>query len=154
MRFRDEPTLDFSTAEVAAMTGLTVRQLDHWARRGIFLPSVQQAQGSGTRSRYSFGDVIQLRSLYRLKCRRWSTQKLGEVLGLIREVIDDPNPLHHALLVGDNHTLLVFCRTKQGEQIMLDGLKAGGQLVLSLVIEVVEDETRQILRNLSEQKGL
>ncbi|MBC8136965.1 MAG: hypothetical protein H8F28_13865 [Fibrella sp.] len=135
------------------MTGLTVRQLDHWARGGIFAPSVQQAHGSGTRNRYSFGDVIQLRSLYRLKCRRWSTQKLRRAITLLREVMDDPNPLRQAILVGDRHTLLAFYRTKQGEQALLDGLRAGGQLVLSLVIEVVETETRQIILNLSERKG-
>lgn len=146
-------TPHFSTAEAATMTDLTVRQLDHWARGGIFPPSVQQAQGSGTRNRYSFGDIIALRSLSRLKCRQWSTQKLRRAIALLREVMDDPNPLRQAILIGDRQTLLALYRTKQGEQALLDGLRAGGQGVLSLVIEVVEAETRQILRNLSERKG-
>lgn len=147
------PAIDFSTNDTADLTGLTVRQLDHRARGGIFTPSVQRAQGSGTRNRYSFGDIIQLRSLFRLKCRRWSTQKLRRAITLLRAVMDDPNPLRQAVLVGDRHTLLAMYRTKQGEQALLDGLKANGQLVLSLVIEVVETETKQILRNLGKRKG-
>ncbi|WP_309708478.1 MerR family transcriptional regulator, partial [Armatimonas sp.] len=121
MNLLAELSPNFSTVEAASMTGLTVRQLDHWARGGIFLPSIKQAHGSGTRNRYSFGDIIQLRSLHRLKCRRWSTQKLRSVIALLRELMNDPNPLRQAILVADNHTLLALYRTKQGEQALLDG---------------------------------
>ena len=135
----------FSTAQVADMTGLTVRQLDYWARVGIFVPELQQACGSGSRKRYSLEDVIQLRSLRRLQCSRWSTQKVGHAIGMLREVMHDPNPLRQSTLIGDRQTLLAMYRTKQGEDLLLDGLKAGGQHVLSLVTEIVEAETRQLV---------
>lgn len=141
----------FTTAQVADMTGLSMRQLDYWSQRGIFVPSIQQAQGSGTRKHYSFEDVIQLRSLRKLLCRRWSTQKLRQAISMLREVMQDPNPLRYASLIADKSTLLAVYKTKEGERILLDAHCTGGQQVMCLVIEVVEEETRQLLLNYSEQ---
>ena len=145
------PLPAFSTAQVADMTGLSVRQLDYWARQGIFSPELQHANGSGTRKRYSLGDVVQLRSLRRLHCYRWPTQKLRRAIEMLRGVIHDPNPLRQATLIADRNTLLAIYGTKRGEQLLLDGLKAGGQHVLSLVIEAVEAETRQLILQYTSQ---
>lgn len=141
----------FSTAQAADLTGLSVRQLDYWAQKGIFTPGVQSAQGSGSRKKYSLEDIIALRSLRHLKCRHWSTQKLRRALTMLREVMQDPNPLRRAMLIADKTTLLAVYKTKQGEQALLDALDTGGQHILSLVIETVEEETQQLLLNLSEQ---
>lgn len=142
---------EFTTAQVADMTGLTIRQLDYWSQQEIFVPSLHQAQGSGTRKRYSFDDVIQLRSLRKLLCRRWSTQKLRLAISMLREVIRDPNPLRYASLIADKSTLLAVYKTKEGERILLDGLCTGGQHVMSLVIETVEEETRQLILDFDKQ---
>ncbi len=141
----------FSTAQVADMTGLSVRQLDYWARRGIFMPEIQQASGSGTRKRYSLDDVIQLRSLRRLQCYRWPTRKLRYAIDMLREVMHDPNPLRQSTLIADRNTLLAIYRSKQGEQLLLDGLKVGGQHVLSLVMEIVEAETHELVLQYASQ---
>lgn len=133
----------FSTKQVAEMTGLTVRQLTHWAQQGTFTPAVQSPGGPGTRSLYSLDDVIQLRSLRLLQCRRWSPRKLERAIAMLREVMSDPHPLRQAILIGDLHTLLAIYKTKEGARVMLDGQRAGGQHVLSLVLETVEAETRQ-----------
>lgn len=133
------------------MTGLSVRQLDHWSQRGLFVPSVCPSGGPGTRRLYSPEDVVQLRSLKKLKCFRWSTQKLRGAIEMLREVMHDPNPLRQAVLIGDRKTLLAVYKTKQGEQVLLDALRPGGQSVLSLVIETVEAETRQLILNLADE---
>jgi DNA-binding transcriptional MerR regulator len=133
----------FSTKQVSEMTGLTVRQLTHWAQYGTFTPAVQQPDGPGTRSLYSYDDIVQLRSLRLLQCRRWSIQKLEKAIIMLREVMRDPHPLRQATLIGDRHTLLAIYKTKEGERVMLDGQRMGGQQVLSLVLETVEVETQQ-----------
>ena len=138
----------FSTKQVADMTGLTVRQLTHWAQHGTFTPAVQSPDGPGTRSLYSFNDVIQLRSLRLLQCRHWSPLKLERAIGMLREVMRDPHPLRQATLIGDRNTLLAIYKSKEGERVMLDGQRAGGQHVLSLVLETVEAETRQMIMQL------
>lgn len=40
--------------------GITYRQLDHWARIGLVVPSITEAHGSGTQRRYSALDVLAL----------------------------------------------------------------------------------------------
>jgi DNA-binding transcriptional MerR regulator len=48
-----------SAPRAAHMTGLSYRQLDHWARTGFILPSVR-AEGQGTRRAYNELDVFKL----------------------------------------------------------------------------------------------
>ncbi len=57
----------FSTAEVARLTGLSARQLDHWDREGFLRPSLERASGYGSTRRYSFADVVRLRVAARLR---------------------------------------------------------------------------------------
>lgn len=133
----------FTTEQTAQMTDLTVRQLDYWAQETIFVPGIQQATGSGTRKRYSRDDIIQLRALKKVKTARWSTQKIRQAIDRLREVMDDPNPLRQAILIADSRTLLAIYKTEQGRREFLDALECGGQRVLSLVLETVEEETRR-----------
>ena len=46
--------------------GITYRQLDYWARTGLFRPSITDATGSGSQRRYSYGDVLELKVIKRL----------------------------------------------------------------------------------------
>jgi Predicted transcriptional regulators len=67
MKFTDVIQDSFSTAEAARLSGLTPRQLDHWARQGFLCPSVQEASGYGSCRRYSFPDIVKLRVAARLR---------------------------------------------------------------------------------------
>jgi DNA-binding transcriptional MerR regulator len=67
MKFNSVIARSFSTAEVARLTGLTARQLDHWDRQGFVRPSVEKASGYGSSRRYSFADVVRLRVAARLR---------------------------------------------------------------------------------------
>lgn len=66
MKFKSGIT-EFSTAEVARLTGLSLRQLDHWDRLGFLKPSLAKASGYGSARRYSFADVVRLRVAARLR---------------------------------------------------------------------------------------
>lgn len=46
--------------------GITYRQLDHWARTGLVVPSIRPAAGSGSQRLYSFRDILILRVVKRL----------------------------------------------------------------------------------------
>lgn len=67
MKFKTVIARSFSTAEVARLTGLSARQLDHWDRQGFVRPSVEKASGYGSARRYSFADVVRLRVAARLR---------------------------------------------------------------------------------------
>jgi DNA-binding transcriptional MerR regulator len=67
MKFTRVIAQSFSTAEVARLTGLSARQLDHWDREGFLRPSLEKASGYGSTRRYSFADVVRLRVAARLR---------------------------------------------------------------------------------------
>ncbi|SHJ58836.1 MerR HTH family regulatory protein [Tessaracoccus bendigoensis DSM 12906] len=47
------------------VAGITYRQLDYWARTGLVVPSIRNAEGSGTQRLYSFRDILLLRVVKR-----------------------------------------------------------------------------------------
>jgi len=59
---------------------VTYRQLDYWARTDLVVPSVTEANGSGTQRLYSLRDVIELTVVKQ-------TLDAGLALGAAREVI-------------------------------------------------------------------
>jgi DNA-binding transcriptional MerR regulator len=144
----------FTTYQVSILTGLSVRQLNHWSQHKLFVPSAHQARGPGTRNLYTRADVVQLLSLKKLKCYRWSTQKIRKAVTMLREVMHDDNPLRQALLLADARTMIAVYKTKAGEQILLDALAGGGQQVLGIVLEILEVETQQAIARLRQCESL
>jgi DNA-binding transcriptional MerR regulator len=140
----DVTTRTYTTAEVAEISGFSVRQISYWAKQEIIVPSVQQAHGSGTRRRYSFDDLLQLRFMRQLMKHGWSLQKIREAINRLRGVMDDPNSLQKAVLVHGSRTILAICKTKEGERIILDTLDPGGQQVMWVILETLKEETERI----------
>lgn len=60
-------TMEFSTATVAGIIGATVRQVDHWARKGVLTPSGHDAAGKGSKRRWRFPDVVALQAIRELR---------------------------------------------------------------------------------------
>lgn len=148
------PRQTFTTLQVSLLTDLTMRQLNHWAQRELFVPSAQQSRGPGTRKLYTFEDIIQLRSLKRLKCYRWSTQKIRKAVTMLREVMHDDNPLRRSVLFADAKTMIAVCKTRAGEQILLDAMTMGGQQMLGIVLETLSEETQLEIERLLARENL
>ena len=51
----------FSGRQAADVVGITYRQLDYWARTDLVRPSLADAKGSGSRRRYSYSDLLELK---------------------------------------------------------------------------------------------
>jgi len=132
--------IGYSTTEIAALTGFSVRQLDYWAREHIIEPSLQQSHGPGTRRLYSLEDLIQLRFIRRLKYEKWSTQKIRQAINTLRDVMGAADPLKSALLIHSPKTILAICKTKDGERILLDTLSPGKQQIMWIVLESLREE--------------
>ena len=56
----------FSGKRTAEIVGITYRQLDYWARTDLVRPSLVDAKGSGTRRRYSYRDLLELKIIKKL----------------------------------------------------------------------------------------
>ena len=51
----------FSGRRAAEIVGITYRQLDYWARTDLIRPSLADANGSGSRRKYSYRDLLELK---------------------------------------------------------------------------------------------
>ncbi len=56
----------FSGKRAAQVVGITYRQLDYWARTDLVRPSLADAAGSGTRRKYSYRDLLELKIIKNL----------------------------------------------------------------------------------------
>ena len=124
MKFTDVIQDSFSTAEAARLSGLTPRQLDHWARQGFLRPSVQEASGYGSCRLYSFADIVRLRVAARL---RGSGVGLARIRGCVEALkrLNAGADLNQArLLVVENRVLWA-----RSDREVVDLLREG-QLVL------------------------
>ncbi len=77
----------YSAREVAALTGLTARQLQWWDARRLFAPAVRPRRteaGGFTERRYSPLDFFELLVLADLRKRGFSVQKIRVLLDTLR----------------------------------------------------------------------
>ena len=52
---------DYSGKRAAEIVGISYRQLDYWARTDLVRPSITDATGSGSRRRYAYRDLLELK---------------------------------------------------------------------------------------------
>jgi DNA-binding transcriptional MerR regulator len=78
----------YSAREVAAMTGLTARQLQWWDERRVFLPAVstrRTAAGGFTERRYTPVDLLELMVLADLRRHGMSIPRIRLLLDTLRD---------------------------------------------------------------------
>jgi DNA-binding transcriptional MerR regulator len=71
----------FGGPTVCRLTGVTYRQLDYWARTDLITPSLAAATGSGSKRRYSYTDLIEVKVIK-------SLIDAGVSLGRTRQAVD------------------------------------------------------------------
>jgi DNA-binding transcriptional MerR regulator len=116
----------YSGYTAARLVGITYRQLDYWARTDLIRPSVKDAAGSGTRRRYSYQDLLELKTVKRLL-------DAGIGLGVVRDVFGTL----HEVLGGDAVTANLVIHGSRTVVIRTDGelvdLVNGARGVLSIL---------------------
>jgi DNA-binding transcriptional MerR regulator len=116
----------YSSREVAAMTGLSARQLQWWDTRRLFMPAVGSRRtdaGGFTERRYTPIDVLELQVLAELRHRGFSIPQIRRLLSSLRDVfgirlyeaIGDDGPM--ALFIGGNQ---LYARAKDGQLFDMD----------------------------------
>ena len=75
----------FSGAETAQIVGITYRQLDYWARTDLVRPSLEDAKGSGSRRRYSYHDLLELKVIKNLLDAGIRLESVRDVFIYLRE---------------------------------------------------------------------
>ena len=125
----------FSGKRAAEIVGITYRQLDYWARTDLIRPSLADAAGSGSRRKYSYRNLLELKLIktlldagIRLESVRtafhYLRENLGEDITSARLVISGTS----AVLVRDNAELIDVVNRTQGQGVLnllaLDDVKS------------------------------
>ena len=96
----------FSRQQVTAITGLSSRQISYWRKTGLIVP---QTYTGGGHARYSFSDLIALRTAKRLLDAKISLQRIRRCLrSLTRYLPNSDRPLVELSLVVTGDVVLVF----------------------------------------------
>ncbi len=111
----------YSAREVAALTGLTARQLQWWDSRRLFTPAIapkRTAAGGFTERRYTPVDLLELMVLADLRRHGLSVGRIRQLLETLRERFG--MRLFDAIGGAGSLTLLtdgreIFARTTSGE---------------------------------------
>lgn len=117
----------FSGPTVCKIVGISYRQLDYWATKGIVTPSINDASGSGSRRVYSFSDLVELRVIKKLLDAGVSLPKVRRAIDFVRG--DLHRPLSDVTLVSDGTTIHACL---SGDEV-LDALR-GGQAVFAVAV--------------------
>src|SRR5947199_8214048 len=101
----------FSTGEATRITGVPYRNIDHWARTKFIVPSIADAEGTGTERKYAFNDLVALRVARELREAGISTQALRRVVAHLRSIEGLENPLAESrfIVVGTEIHLVRGC---------------------------------------------
>ncbi len=125
----------YSRRQVTAITGLSCRQLSYWRKKGLIVP---QGYTAGGHTRYSFSDLIALRTAKRLLDARISLQSFRKSLqSLTRYLPNSDRPLVELSLVVTGDVMLV----SQGERAF-DAL-SGQEWVFSIAELAADVEKMQ-----------
>jgi len=116
----------FRGPQVCQLVGISYRQLDYWARTGLLRPSLAEANGSGTKRRYSYRDLLELKVIKRLLDGGVSLQSARRAVGCLREDLGADLAASN-LVLSDTTTVLAHT---DGELV---DLLAGGQGVFNVV---------------------
>jgi DNA-binding transcriptional MerR regulator len=124
----------FSGKKTAEIVGITYRQLDYWARTNLVRPALADANGSGTRRRYSYHNLLELKIIKQLLDAGIKLEQVREVFTFLRERVGEE--VASANIVINGHSVMLA--RDDGE--LIDLLKKGQGVLNVLPLGTVVDE--------------
>ena len=117
--------LGYSGTHTAKIVGITYRQLDYWARTDLIRPSLNDAAGSGSRRRYSYNDLLELKTIKKLLDAGIKLEQVRKVFEYLREHVTTDIASAHIVIDGGSVNLY------DGEQLI--DVLSNGQGVLNVL---------------------
>ena len=120
-----------TSKEAAKLAGISLRQLDHWARLRVVKPE-REAAGRGTVRRWSAKQVVELRVIGQLREAEVSMQRIRRAVGWLRVHLPKvKRPLTELSFVTDGQRVF-YLSPNPGKLV---DILAGGQVVLTVPME-------------------
>jgi len=137
----------FSGAKAAEIVGISYRQLDYWARTDLVRPTVTDAAGSGSRRRYGYTDLLELKVIKSLLDAGIRLENVREIFSYLRNILDQE--ITSANLVIQGSTSVVI----QSDGELIDLIHKGQGVLNILPLAGVRDEMDARIRELRPVEG-
>lgn len=115
------------------MVGITYRRLDYWARTDLVRPSGTDASGSGSRRRYTYRDLLELRIIKQLLDAGIRLESIRDVFAYLRDHIETDISAAHLVINGSS---VVLCN---GDEL-IDVLRHGQGVLNILPMDSVREQ--------------
>ena len=116
----------FSGKRTAEIVDITYRQLDYWARTDLVKPSMAEATGSGSRRKYSYRDLLELKVIKSLLDAGIRLEQVRKVFAYMRNQLGEDVASANLVIDGSNSVLV-----NTGEELI--DLLQNGQGVLNVL---------------------
>jgi DNA-binding transcriptional MerR regulator len=124
----------FSGQRAAEIVGITYRQLDYWARTDLVRPSLADAKGSGSRRKYSYQDLLELKTIKRLLDSGIKLENVRGVFSYLRETLGEDVSSANLVIQGTTPVLV------QSDGELIDLVKQGQGVLNILPLGSVKQE--------------
>ena len=124
----------YSGQKTAEIVGITYRQLDYWARTNLVRPSLADAKGSGSRRRYSYRDLLELKAIKRLLDAGIKLEVVRDVFGYLRDNLGADIAQANLVIQGTKSVLI------QTDGELIDLVKQGQGVLNILPLGAVKQE--------------
>ena len=126
-------TQTFSGSQAADVVGITYRRLDYWARTDLVRPSGTDASGSGSRRRYTYRDLLELRIIKQLLDAGIRLESIRNVFAYLRDHVETEISAAHLVIDGSS---VVLCN---GDEL-IDVLRHGQGVLNILPMDSVREQ--------------
>lgn len=123
----------YSGTQAAQIAGISYRRLDYWARTDLVRPSAADATGSGSRRRYTYRDLLELKVIKKLLDAGIKLEAIRTVFAYMREHVDTDISAAHIVIEGSS---VLLC---DGDELV-DVLRHGQGVLNILPLSGVRDE--------------
>jgi DNA-binding transcriptional MerR regulator len=125
----------FSGKKTADIVGISYRQLDYWARTDLIRPSLADAKGSGTRRRYSYRDLLELKLVKTLLDNGIKLESIRQAFSYLREQLGEHDVASAKLVIDGSSAVLV----RENDEL-IDVLNRGQGVLNLLSLDGVVEE--------------
>jgi DNA-binding transcriptional MerR regulator len=131
----------YSSRQVCKIIGLTYRQLDYYDRTDFVKPSINNAEGYGSRRMYGFEDLLKLKVIRKLLDAGVSLQKVRKAKKYLEENNGENNAMLDVTLISDGDSVYACNSDKD----IIDTLKSG-QGVFGIALGKVYEDLKGDIR--------
>jgi len=126
----------WSGQKTAEIVGITYRQLDYWARTDLVRPSLVDAAGSGSRRRYSYRDLLELKVIKSLLDAGIRLETVRDVFTYLRDNLGEDITTANLVIQGSRSVLI------RKDEDLIDLVKQGQGVLNILPLAGVQEEVQ------------